>query len=319
MAFSISQFRTALHTSLGTALVIAFLVTIGTGCEKFANGIIHEVNFPEHEPSIAVSMTCDEGSDELKLLLSQSAGVMDPEGSALLEEATAELSLNGLPWLTLDADDFDGTMYRVNLPQALTIGGQTLDLAVSSAGLERVTAQATMPPTPAIVVEIEFNADSISGEWSGEMIARDHIEVQIAGRDGVSDWFLLAMEVRTIDPISADTSDWFPGYLDGPPDPRLQELHSGNTLVSDEGLGDGDLEGLTFYIEHSGSSEWDDKLRHRIKVTAVSESYARHLLSLSAYYMSDGNPFSEPVTVYSNISSGFGMLGLRNSTAFEIQ
>ena len=189
-------------------------------------------------------------------------------------------------------------MYRVNLPQALTIGGQTLDLAVSSAGLERVTAQATMPPKPEVVVEIEINADSISDEWSGEMIARDHIKVQIAGRDGVSDWFLLALEMRTIEPNWADTSDWFPGYLYGPPDPRLQELYGGNILASDEGLGDGDLEGLTFYIEYSGNSEWDGMLHYRFKVTAVSESYARHLLSLSAYYMSDGNPFSEPVTVF---------------------
>lgn len=298
-------------------LGLGLTASLWTGCEKYLEGVVHEIEFPEHEPALAVTMICDEGAEEVKLMVSRTAGVLEEEGSPVLEEVWIEMTLDGSPWVSLDASNFDGTIHRIPMTSPIDISGQTVEVAVEAEGLERVTAQDIMPPAPALNVTFEEAVEFIEDDWGG-MIVRHSIEVDIAGRDGVADWFILTLESRPADPSWGDTN-WYAGYINGPPDPRMQELNNGMSLVSDEGLSDGDINGLTFYIEHNASTEWEDiDLQYRVKVSAISESLARNLLSMDAHKMSQDNPFAEPVTVYSNISSGFGIMGMRNSTTFEI-
>jgi hypothetical protein len=44
-------------------------------------------------------------------------------------------------------------------------------------------------------------------------------------------------------------------------------------------------------------------------VSSLSQSYYLYMQSLAQYNQADGNPFSEPVQVYSNISNGLGIFG----------
>lgn len=299
-------------------LGLGLTASLWTGCEKLLEGVVHEIEFPEHEPALAVTMICDEGAEEVKLMVSRTAGVLEEDGSPVLEEVWIEMTLDGAPWVSLDASNFDGTIHRIPMSSPIDISGQTVEVAVEAEGLERVTAHDIMPPPPALNVTFEEAVEFIQDEWGGGMSVLHGIEVDIAGRDGVADWFILTLESRAADPSWGDTT-WYAEYINGPPDPRMQELNNGTNLVSDEGLGDGDINGLTFYIEHYASIEWEDIDRqYRVKVSAISESFSRNLLSMNAYQMSEDNPFAEPVTVYSNVSSGFGILGMRNSTTFEI-
>ncbi len=45
----------------------------------------------------------------------------------------------------------------------------------------------------------------------------------------------------------------------------------------------------------------------KIEVISCSEAYYNYMKSITKYGMSLGNPFSQPVQVYSNINNGFGI------------
>lgn len=46
-----------------------------------------------------------------------------------------------------------------------------------------------------------------------------------------------------------------------------------------------------------------------LKVSSVSNEYFKYLQSIDAYKNNQGNPFSDPVQVYNNITNGFGIWG----------
>ena len=46
--------------------------------------------------------------------------------------------------------------------------------------------------------------------------------------------------------------------------------------------------------------------RPYVKVSRITEDYFRYVKSYHTYYNASGNPFAEPVNVFSNIKNGFG-------------
>jgi hypothetical protein len=309
-----------LLSSLPFVLVIGLVSSLLlTGCEEFFEGVVHEVEFPEHEPALAVTLTIDEDAQILRLMVSKTAGVLDPQGSEVLSDVFANLEANGTSWLSLDADDFNGDLHSLALDAPVHLAGMPLRLEVEAEGLDSVSAESTMPEKPVALAELELAVDSVLDPWWEEFMARDRITVDIEGQNGVADWFILELQSRFLDPEWGDTATWWTEYMEGPPDPRVNTLHTGEILVSDQGLGDGDLNQLTFFKNNIDPDWGYPEMEWRLSISALSESSANYLLSMEAYDQADGNPFAEPVVVYSNISSGFGHFGLRNSVMIELE
>ena len=309
-----------LLSSLPFVLVIGLISSLSlTGCEEFFEGVVHEVDFPEHVPALAVTLTIDEDAQILRLMVSKTAGVLDPQGSEVLSDVFANLEANGTSWLSLDADDFNGDLHSLALDAPVHLAGMPLRLEVEAEGLDPVSAESTMPEKPVALAEIEFAVDSVLDPWWEEFMARDRITVDIEGQNGVADWFILELQSRFLDPAWGDTATWWLEYMDGPPDPRVNTLRRGEMLVSDQGLGDEDLNQLTFFKDNLDPDWGYPEMEWRLRISALSESSAQYLLSMEAYEQADGNPFAEPVVVYSNISSGFGHFGLRNSVMIELE
>lgn len=55
-----------------------------------------------------------------------------------------------------------------------------------------------------------------------------------------------------------------------------------------------------------------------VEVTSVSESLYKYLSTMENYLGSRGNPFTEPVQVYTNISGGLGVFGTKNKSERKI-
>ena len=76
-----------------STLLAAVAVTLALlpSCEKLQNGVINEIEFPEHEPRLAVNMFVSPGDTVVYATVYQSAGITDPVGSQPLRHAVVSL------------------------------------------------------------------------------------------------------------------------------------------------------------------------------------------------------------------------------------
>jgi len=56
-------------------------------------------------------------------------------------------------------------------------------------------------------------------------------------------------------------------------------------------------------------SVWEDTCRMVATLSSVSEDYYKYNVTLAKYEQTQGDPFAQPVQVYSNIENGFGIFG----------
>lgn len=85
-------------------------------------------------------------------------------------------------------------------------------------------------------------------------------------------------------------------------DPSVVILNN-STIFNDE-LFNGKNKRITF--KGVGYSDKPSQ-RYYLKINALSEAYDNYERSYELYWNKDGDPFSEPVQVYSNVNNGFGI------------
>ena len=62
-------------------VAVAATLSLLPSCEKLQNGVVNEIEFPEHEPRLAVNMFVSPGDSVVYATVYQSAGVTDSVGS----------------------------------------------------------------------------------------------------------------------------------------------------------------------------------------------------------------------------------------------
>lgn len=75
-----------------------------------------------------------------------------------------------------------------------------------------------------------------------------------------------------------------------------------------DGLFNGSTKNITIYASNYNLGE-GSKLRFGFNLETVSENYYKYRLSVERFIETNGNPFAEPVQVFSNIENGFGVVG----------
>ena len=78
-------------------VVVAAALTLHS-CAKLENGVVNEIEFPAHDPRLAVTMFVSPGDTVLFATVYQSAGIQESTGSVPLREATLTMSQNGTVW-----------------------------------------------------------------------------------------------------------------------------------------------------------------------------------------------------------------------------
>ena len=79
-----------IRTSTLLAAVAGTLALLPS-CEKLQNGVVNEIEFPEHQPRLAVNMFVSPGDSVVYATVYQSAGVTDSIGSQPLRHAAVSL------------------------------------------------------------------------------------------------------------------------------------------------------------------------------------------------------------------------------------
>ncbi|KAA3640405.1 MAG: DUF4249 family protein, partial [Bacteroidetes bacterium] len=63
---------------------------------------------------------------------------------------------------------------------------------------------------------------------------------------------------------------------------------------------------------------WETVESFKLELVNLSKDGYLYLRSLEDYYNSEGNPFAQPATVYSNIENGYGIFALGAAEVIEI-
>ncbi len=150
--------------------------------------------------------------------------------------------------------------------------------------------------------DLKFQDDGLSSNYymlRGEYKTRQQFYNTTTGEIGY-DEFLSPFSIYTNSQSNSNSSSDFDNY------------HGG--IVFDDVLFNGKLHNLNFYTEYlytDFTDSPDSTIRLYYYLSEISEDLYKYYLSYEKYQLVNGDPFSEPVQVFSNIKNGFGIFGGR--------
>jgi hypothetical protein len=307
-------------------VIVAAALTLHS-CAKLENGVVNEIEFPAHDPRLAVTMFVSPGDTVLFATVYQSAGIQESTGSVPLREATLTMSQNGTVLVSGDATNWndDGpwdppgteqSVMKMVLDEPLELAEGDVSLTVdASPTFDPIVVTETVPETPVVAHLFEPLADTIS-EW-GYSYYNHRITVGLDNRPGVRDDYMIYLEVK--DEFGGG-SEWY--NTGGPafPDPRVEYNGGCNCLMATDGGEDNvSLENLVFEAWGGDDSGYEYEQTLRLRIERPTASLANHFRSVDAYYGALGNPFAEPASIQGNIPDGFGIFGVTNGVNIPLE
>ena len=309
-----------------TFVVVAATLTLHS-CSKLENGVVNEIEFPAHDPRLAVTMFVSPGDTVLFATVYQSAGILESVGSVPLREAVLTMSQNGVVLSTGDATNWNDngpwdpqgmeqSVMKMVLEEPLELVQGEVSLAVdASPTFDPIVVTEAVPETPIVAHLFEPLADTIS-EW-GYIYYNHRITVGLDNRPGVRDDYMIYLEGKD---ESDEGSEWY--RTGGPtfPDPRVEYNGGCNCLLATDGGEDNvSLENLVFEAWGGDDSGYEYEQTLRLRVERPTASLANYFRSVDAYLGALGNPFAEPASIQGNIPDGFGIFGVTNGVTIPLE
>lgn len=275
------------------AIFLTLLTISLFSCERFTEGVVRDIDLPDHTPKLVGSLLADASDTTLVGIVSKTKGLLDTNNDVLLENALLNLYLDSN--LLYSWDTQDPMMGYYNQPLADTLGvlEGTLMLEVKHPDFDAIYATDQFP-SKAIVSNstLDRGGASIFG------MSMDEFTISLEDIAGENQHYIISLEY-------SEVNDLFWYELDiNTDDTRAQTLGFGSALLLSEGGVDTDMN-LTF-TTFFDSSPYPDDILYRIKVKTLSKAGYFYYTSIQNYEQAQNNPFSEPVLIYSNMEGGYG-------------
>ena len=305
-----------------TFVVVAATLTLHS-CSKLENGVVNEIEFPAHDPRLAVTMFVSPGDTVLFATVYQSAGVTDSIGSQPLRHAAVSLLQGNTVLLEGDSSNWaefptgpwmQSPLMKMVLDAPLQLQPGAVTLVVdASPTFEPLVISEEVPEVPVVGHEFEAYADTVDEGW-GYTYFRHRVTVDLENRPGERDDYMVFVEYRD----DLEGSQWYNDVSPAFPDPRLAYNDGCQCLlVTDSGE---DNVALTNLVLESwaGDEEYTPEGSYRLRVERPTPSLANHFNSVQAYYGALDNPFSEPASIQGNIPDGFGIFGVTSEVVIPL-
>ncbi len=306
---------------LFTVLITA---TILSSCEKY-------IEFEgENKPPRLVVNGLIEPDSVFRVDLSHSLGFIDVGEIRSVENGTVDVFLKNGPFLETLAHMGDG-IYEGSL---VALAGESYRVEAAAAGMADVSAVDIVPYPVAIAnwdtitstsegffgsssLNVSFTITDPAGEnyYAIEAFEAQYYTVDVVGYDPQTEQPIydtiyfdnpqrFALGLSTNDVVL--TSEYTSALGDG-------ILYDNRFLFSDE-LFRGSTRTFNFNIDYfTGSSDME------IKLTSISADLFQYYRTQRSYNDASGDPFSEPVQVFSNIEGGLGIWGGQSSQSILIE
>ena len=298
-----------------TAMTISIAVMLSS-CEKLQDGVVNVIEFPEHEPRLAVTMFVSPGDTVLFATVYQSAGVTDSIGSTPLKHASLSL-MQGNTVLAMgdsthwsDPDPWNawnsGPLMKIQLDAPLDLQPGPIALVVDASPVfEPMVITELVPEEPSFEYDFEAFADSVEDGW-GYVYFKHEVTLDLENRPGLRDDYMLSVEIKEL----FEGAEWYNVANPAFPDPRLAYNQGCACLLATDS-GEDNVSMANIVLEaYAGSSDFPVEGAMRLRVRRPTESLANHFRSVDAYYGAIDNPFAEPASIQGNIPGGFGIFGV---------
>jgi hypothetical protein len=302
------------------------VILLFAGCEKWADGVVTDIEFPEHNSVLAASGVFTSGDSKAILSVNLTSGLQSPTSVFLPQGASATMSRDGqdvLTWGTEDVamvgDVFQAVeMLVLELDDPLNLPPGDYELAVNVPGEEMLTASVVQPPPPVFTQEFELNADSIVDYWGNVIF--DELRVSLGNRPGIRDVYGLRFEQGST--YDSDTV-WSNVFGKDVEDPRLNFSSACDCWLVD----DQNIDGALLDDIYLSRSRWEDyyygyenpEYTLRLTVDLLAPSLGDFYRSVDTHENAADNFFANPSGIYSNTTSGFGHIGLASRSRVLIE
>lgn len=283
-------------------LFIALLAASFSSCDNLTEGVVRDIDLPEHTPTMVGTLLADNTDSTLFGIISQTRGLLDSNVAALLSDATVNLYKDNVLEYSWNTQDTMG-YYSLNLNDTLGSASGTYKFEVLHTEFDDLTATDQFPPA-AIISEAVLN----KGAAQIFSFEADEIILNLQDIPGVDQHYIFSGEVRLTDFNFIGDTSWTNVDLYSDDQRTLQLAGSSAILVSENGI-DADLQ-LSFASTAFLGAPLEEDYEYRISVKTLSDEGFNYYRSLSSYQTAQGNPFSEPVVIYSNVSGGYGVFAL---------
>ena len=307
------------------AAVMTPVIVLLSSCEKLADGVVNEIEFPEHEPRLAVTMFVTPGDTVLLATVYQSAGIMDLAGSTPLRQSTVTLTQNGEVLAFGDSTNWGETPWepgyaqnvmKMTLENPLVLAPGEISLAVdASPTFEPIVITETMPDVPVVDHLFEPFADTVVTQWEDYEFYNHRITVNLDNRPGARDDYMIFLEAKG----AFEGNSWYSTGSGAFPDPRM-EYSSGCTclLATDNGEDNVSMDNLVFEVYAGDNGGYAQEQFLRLRVERPTSSLSNYFRSVDAYNNALGNPFAEPASIQGNIPDGFGIFGVTSEVVVPL-
>lgn len=277
-----------------------FFILVITACETTV-----ELKLPDQASKIVVNSTIS--TDSLFTVhVSKSVGALDNSSKITLYHALVQLYENDVfkEDLKLNSQGFFTSITGFK-PSV----GKTYKIIVSLKNYETATAICTVPqvtiPTLVTFSDSAFSETSMFESSTKEWYSQ--VDVSISDAAETINYY----SIQLLQEFAVyDTLDNFIGYQSYPLDLKTNdpnaEINNYDCLISDEFFN-----GSTYKVSvNTPSNRFTDSLsRYYLYFKSISKEMYLYKKTLNKYYNANGNPFAEPVRVYSNVENGMGILG----------
>jgi len=269
-------------------------------CERFAEGVARDIDMPPHNPQIAGSLFIDSRDSMLSATVSETRGLFDTTKTGILKDAELTLLKDGVPlheWNTLSIYE----TYDKDLGDRIGILDGEITFEVSHPDYETVHAVQRFPQKADFSAEVEYGATTWFDETS------DALTVDFSDIAGENQHYLITVDLHYRNTLSGqDTSEYYPLWLETT-NQNAQPIYEGGFLLSEEGV-DRDLK--IRFATGVNSFDYLFLVEYRITVKTLTDELYQFYKSYQALDNAQGNPFAEPVILYSNMSNDVGCFGL---------
>lgn len=278
-----------------------------SSCDNLVNGVVRDIDLPPHESQLAASLFLDSRDSNISAIVSSSKGIYDTGQSKSVFNAQCVLNVGATNynWSTMDQYE----RYTELLPDRFGAPTDSLVFTVNHPDFTSVSATQVFPSAPQVSLELNYGATQLYGEISDELV------ITLKDIPGVNQHYIVSIDVHFRTALSGqDTSEYYNLYWETeyPNSTPLWGQESA-LLLSEDGL-DRNIK----FSAATGINPIDFAMLHeyRVKVSALSEEMYLFYKSYSAYENANGNPFAEPVVLYSNMSNNMGCFGVSTTKRF---
>mgnify|MGYP000383148094 CR=1 FL=1 len=278
-----------------------------SSCDNLVNGVVRDIDLPPHESQLAASLFLDSRDSNISAIVSSSKGIYDTGQSKSVFNAECVLNVGATTynWSTMDQYE----RYTELLPDRFGAPTDSVVFTVNHPDFTSVSATQVFPSAPQVSLELNYGATQLNDEISDELI------ITLKDIPGVNQHYIVSIDVHFRTALSGqDTSEYYNLYWETeyPNSTRLWGQESA-LLLSEDGL-DRDIK----FSAATGVNPINFAMLHeyRVKVSALSEEMYLFYKSYTAYENANGNPFAEPVVLYSNMSNNMGCFGVSTTKRF---